>query len=174
MISQLNLITLPDRTSTCTPSIQHALRNISKWPTKSRAPEEIKVLHELSLAVRCLVNRFCLIWKAAENHISNWSDAGRSECLVLNPEHLQQRPIPANPAVDKSQERLGRKETYLPAVKEFLYSSWCRNHLQCSTLPKQFKPEGLCAKLLSPAARCAACRCAAVRPTLVSFGILTS
>lgn len=63
--------------------------------------------------------------KAAENHVSNWSDAGRSECLVLNPEHLQQRLLPANPAVDKSQERLGRKEACLPAMEEFLSSNRC-------------------------------------------------
>lgn len=55
--------------------------------------------------------------KAAEISVSNWSDEGKSECLVLKPEHLQQRLLSANPAVGKSHE-LGRKETYLPAMKE--------------------------------------------------------
>lgn len=63
MISQLNLITLPDWASACIPSVQHALRNISQQPAKSRAPKEIEVLRELGLAVWCLVNHFCLRYR---------------------------------------------------------------------------------------------------------------
>ena len=89
------------------------------------------------------------VQKAAENHVSDWWDGGRSECLVLNPEHLHQKPLPANAAVDNELERLGGKETCLPAIKEFLSSNWCWR-------ARKSPP----AKLLSPAARCAAC-CAA-------------
>lgn len=61
---------------------------------------------------QCLVNHLSKIQKAAEKRVSSWSAAGRSERLVLN---LQQRLLPANPAVDKGRERLSRKCPYLPA-----------------------------------------------------------
>lgn len=52
------------------------------------------------------------IQKAAEIHVSKWSDTGSSEDLELNPELLQQRLLPVYSAMDESQKRLSRKENY--------------------------------------------------------------
>lgn len=63
MTPQLNLITLSEQTSACTPSFEHVLRNTSKRSARSRAPKEIKVFCELGLAVRCLVSHFCQAYR---------------------------------------------------------------------------------------------------------------
>lgn len=99
------------QTSTCSPSFQYALRNNSKRPAIPEVPRREKC------SIICawwsdVCSFLCKIQKAAENHVSKWSDTGRSEDLELNPGHLQQRLLPVYPAVDKSQKRLGRKENY--------------------------------------------------------------
>lgn len=93
------------------PSFQNALRNNSKRSAVPEVPKRGKcsIICAWLSGVWSFLSK---IQKADENHVSKWSDTGRSEHLELNPEHLQERLLPAYPAVDKSQKRPGRKENY--------------------------------------------------------------
>lgn len=120
------------------------------------------------------------IQKAAENSLKLVKCRQvRAPCA---PEHLQQRPLPENPTVVRAGKGwVGKRLTYLSWWKtgEFLILMLVLIYTRKSPTAQhlanaQFKLESCCAKLLNPATGCAVCICAAIRPALVSFGILMS